>query len=123
MRDLLDARRRSDPQAAAALDVYLHRLAREIAAMTAALGGMDALVFTGGIGEGSPPVRAEVCSRLGYLGVAVDADKNLGTVGVDADIGGDSAPVRTVVVQAREDLEIARQTRQVLATPAGRALR
>lgn len=114
MRALLQARAEGQEAATLAIDVYLHRLAREVAAMTAALGGLDALAFTGGVGENSPEVRAEVVSRLGYLGVAVDPSNNESAVGVDADIGAPGAPARTVVVEAREDLEIALQTRAVL---------
>jgi acetate kinase len=92
-----------------ALDVYLHRLRAHIAAMTAALGGLDALVFTGGVGERSPEVRAGAAEGLGFLGVAVDAQRN-GRGDEEIGVG----PVRVLVVEAREDLEIARGTRRVL---------
>lgn len=121
MRDVLAARREGKKEAVIAFDVYLHRLVREIAAMTASMGGIDALAFTGGVGEHSPVVRVEVASRLGYLGVAVDPRKNSATVGVDAVIGVEESSVQTVVVQAREDLEIARQTRVLIADQAERA--
>jgi acetate kinase len=122
MRDLLASRRRGETDAMTAFDVYVHRLVREIAAMTAALGGIDVLAFTGGVGEGSPEVRAETGSRLGYLGVEIDPEKNTGSDGADAEIGVAAAPVRTVVVQSREDLEIARQTRSLLS-PSGSGAR
>jgi acetate kinase len=96
-----------------ALDVYLHRLRAGIAAMTAALGGLDALVFTGGVGENSPVVRARAATSLGFLGIAVDRVRN-DTVNGDADVTASGAAVRTLVVAAREDLEIARQVRRVL---------
>ena len=115
MRHVLAARQEGKKEAVVAFDVYVHRLVREIAAMTASMGGVDALVFTGGVGEHSPVVRAEVASRLGYLGVAVDPSMNSATVGVDAVIGVDGSTVQTVVVEAREDLEIARQTRVLIA--------
>jgi acetate kinase len=92
-----------------ALDVYLHRLRAHIAAMTAALGGLDALVFTGGVGEHSPEVRAGATDGLGFLGVQIDPERNARG---DEEIGG--PPVRVLVVEAREDLEIARGTRRVL---------
>jgi acetate kinase len=92
-----------------ALDVYLHRLRAHIAAMTAALGGLDALVFTGGVGERSPEVRAGAADGLAFLGVGVDPDRNARG---DEDIG--AGLVRVMVVEAREDLEIARGTRRVL---------
>jgi acetate kinase len=93
-----------------ALDVYLHRLRASIAAMAAALGGLDALVFTGGVGERSAEVRAGAAAGLGFLGVEVDPDRNAGG---DEDIG--AGAVRVLVVEAREDLEIARGVRAVLS--------
>jgi acetate kinase len=92
-----------------AFGVYLHRLRAHIAAMTAALGGLDALVFTGGVGEHSPEVRAGAADGLGFLGVAVDPERNARG---DEEIG--AGDVRVLVVEAREDLEIARGTRRVL---------
>ena len=81
--------------------------------MAAALGGLDALVFTGGVGERSAPVRRGAADGLGFLGVALDAARN-GAADGDADISADGAPVRTLVVPAREDVEIARQVRALL---------
>jgi acetate kinase len=112
MREILRDRAH-DPRAALAFDVYLHRLRREIAAMTAALGGLDVLVFTGGVGEHSEPVRAAAAAGLRYLGVGVDIERNRATH-TDGDIGAADARVRTLVITAREDLEIARGTRAVL---------
>ena len=96
-----------------AFDVYVHRLRREIAAMAAALGGLDALVFTGGVGEHQPAVRAAAGAGLGFLGVDIDEATNAGVTG-DGEIGAGGAPVRTLVVTAREDLEISRQVRDLL---------
>jgi acetate kinase len=110
LRDVLAARAAGDPYAGLAFDVFVHRLAREAAAMTAATGGLDVLVLTGGIGEHVPLVRAAVVGRLGHLGVAVDEDLNARATG-DADISARGAGASTVVVTAREDVEIARQTR------------
>jgi len=104
-----------------ALDVYLHRLRASIAAMTAALGGLDALVFTGGVGERSPAIRAGAAAGLAYLGVALDPATNAATDAAgavaadDREIGAPGAAVRSFVVASREDLEIARQVRSVLA--------
>jgi acetate kinase len=83
--------------------------------MAAALGGLDALVFTGGIGERSAAVRADAAGGLGFLGVAVDETRN-GAAEPDADVTADGAPVRTLVVAAREELEIAREVRALLGT-------
>jgi acetate kinase len=109
MRELLA---RTDADAALALDVYTHRLRTQIGAMAAALGGIDALVFTGGVGERSPEIRARACAKLGYLGVKLDETLNGGTG--DRKIGAGA-----FVVDAREDLEIARQTRAVLTRSSG----
>jgi acetate kinase len=105
---------RDDADARLALDVYVHRLRAGIAAMAAALGGLDALVFTGGVGEHAAPVRARTAAGLGFLGVELDADANA-RARADAEIGAAGAPARTLVVTAREDLEVAGQVRTVLA--------
>jgi acetate kinase len=113
MRSVLERAGSDDPAAGVALEVYLHRLRAGIAAMTAALGGLDVLVFTGGVGERSPEIRGRAAEGLSYLGVAVDAPANAGVSG-DAEITGAGAAVRTVVIHAREDVQIARETRRVL---------
>jgi len=102
-----------DPPAVLAFGVYIHRLRAGIAAMTAALGGIDALAFTGGIGEGSPPTRASACAGLGFLGITLDHDANA-AAGPDRLISAAGSAVRVVVVEAREDLEIAAGVRAVL---------
>lgn len=104
---------KGDPDAVLALDVYLHRLVGGIAAMAAAAGGLDVLVFTGGVGEGSRTIRQRTAELLGWLGVAVDGERN-GAIAGDTDISGRAAAVRTLVVLAREDIQIARESRQVL---------
>jgi acetate kinase len=104
-----------DAASTLALDVWEHRLRGLIAGMAAALGGLDALVFTGGIGERSAPIRARAVQGLGFLGLAIDAERNQTGDG-DRELTADGAMTRTLVIQAREDLEIARQTRAVLAS-------
>ncbi len=113
MREVLERAGAGDAAGVLALDVYVHRLRAGIAAMAAALGGLDALVFTGGVGERSPSVRARAVEGLGFLGVAVDEGRNAEVVG-DGDVTGGAAEARVLVVGAREDLEIARQVREVL---------
>ncbi len=99
-----------------ALDVYIHRLRSGIAAMTASLGGLDALVFTGGVGEGSATVRRLAVDGLGFLGVALDPERNATErVAPATNISAKNASVATLVIAAREDLEIARQVRTALA--------
>jgi len=114
--DLREVRRAADagdPGARLAVDVHAHRLRREIAAMAAAMNGLDALVFTGGIGEHQPVVWAEAAAGLGFLGVAIDPARNEAAT-ADADVTAPGAAVRTPVVTAREDIEMARQARAVL---------
>jgi acetate kinase len=113
MRDILAGVDASDSHAQLALAVYVHRLRAGIAAMAAALGGLDALVFTGGVGEYSSTVRAKAATGLAFLGVSLDATRNEHADG-DTEVGVTEAAVRTLVISAREDLEIARQVRAAL---------
>jgi acetate kinase len=113
LRDVLAGRAAGDAACALAFDVYLHRLARETAAMTAATGGLDLLVLTGGVGEHAWQVRAELAGALSHLGLALDDEVNRATT-ADAVISSPGASVAAVVVTAREDLEIRRQVLEVL---------
>jgi acetate kinase len=115
MRDVLAAEHSGDSRAKLAIAVWLHRLCGAIAAMTAALGGLDVLVFSGGIGEHQPQLRARAVAGLGFLGLALDPAANEAIrPGCDADISTPDASVRTLVVHAREDLVIADQVRATL---------
>ncbi len=114
MRDVEQRRRDGDAAAMLAFDVYVHRLAAGIGAMVPSIGGLDALVLTGGVGEHSSDVRAELAHRLSFLGVSIDRSRNFGTRPDDRDISTPDAAVRTLVVRSREDLEIARQVRAVV---------
>jgi len=105
---------REIPPGSLAVDVYLHRLRREIAGMVAALGGLDVIVFTGGVGEHHPAIRAGAAEGLAFLGISVDPERNAAS-SADGEISGEGATVRSVVVTAREDIEIARQVRALLA--------
>jgi acetate kinase len=116
MRAVLERAGAGDDDAALAVDVYAHRLRAGIAAMAASLGGLDGLVFTGGVGERAPAVRARAAAGLGFLGVAIDSGANDGAE-PDVEITSPGAPVRTLVLRAREHLEMARQARDALATP------
>jgi len=116
---LVDAAGRGDGRARLALDVYLHRLRALVAAMAAALGGLDALVFTGGVGEHSAEVRAGACGGLGFLGLSLDDEANAATpAGAgpadDRVISPAGQRVAVLVVEAREDLEIAGEVRRLL---------
>jgi acetate kinase len=113
MREVLDHEANSDPDARLAFGVYVHRLRAGIAAMVASLGSVDAIVFTGGVGERSARVREVTMAGLGFLAASIDRPANAAAEG-DADVSAWGAIVRTLVVAAREDLEIARQVREVL---------
>jgi len=113
MRAVLERADCGDPAAVLARDVYLHRLQTGIAAMTASLGGLDVLVFTGGVGEHAPTVREAAVGGLSFLGLGVEADANARAEN-DADISSADARVQTLVIHAREDLEMARQAESVL---------
>ena len=114
MRDILFRAANGDPRAELAREVYLHRLRASVAAMASAVNGLDAIVFTGGIGENSAEIRQRVMDGLGFLGVAADPASNDSGIG-DREIGTPAATVRALVISAREDIEIARQVRATLA--------
>jgi acetate kinase len=117
MRQVLASAGGGDPNARLALAVYLHRLRGGIAAMAAALDGVDAVAFTGGIGQRSVEIRADAVAGLGFLGLEIDEQLNANGQG-DREITAAGAPVRTLVIEAREDLEIARQARAVVRAAA-----
>jgi acetate kinase len=102
-----------DERAELALSVFAHRVAGAVAAMAAAAGGIDALAFTAGIGEGSPSMRERICERLAFLGVSLDPERNR-TAGGDDEIGAAGTAVRVHVVHAREELVIARAVERVV---------
>lgn len=100
------------PDAKLALGIYCYRIAQAVAAMATALGGLDALAFTAGVGEHSAAVRSAICRRLAFLGVSLDDIANERAHG-DAEISASSSSVRTHVVTAREDVVVARAVRDV----------
>jgi acetate kinase len=110
MREVSAAARRGDPDARLALDVYVHRLRAGIAAMAAALERLDAVVFTGGVGEHAAGIRQRACAGLSLLGLPAELSEPEG----DTIISPATSPVAVLVVRAREDLEIAREVRAVL---------
>jgi acetate kinase len=118
MREILHSIAAGDDEAELAFDVYVHRLRAMIASMAAAMGGLDVLVFTGGVGENAPPVRASTVAGLRFLGLEIGPTLNA-SLGTDADISAPGAKVPTLVIKAREDLELAREVRRVLSARAG----
>ncbi len=114
MKTLLEQRER-EPHAAQAVELFCYQLRKHIGALTAVLGGLDTLVFTGGLGERAAPVRWEVCRGLAYLGIDLDPHKNA----VHADVISTPESHCTVrVIPTNEDLMIARHTRTLLFSPA-----
>jgi acetate kinase len=107
-----------DRVARLAMDVFIHRLAGAVAAMAAAAGGLDALVFTAGIGENSALVRSRTCERLAFLGVVIEPSLNA-VAQPDCDVAAENSRARVTVIHAREDLVAARAVRSLLH---GRAL-
>jgi acetate kinase len=104
-----------DARAALAVDVFVHRVAGSVAAMAAAADGIDALVFTAGIGEGSALVRERVAERLRFLGVQLDRSRNAEAV-LDCEVASRDSPVRVLVAGAREELVAARAARALLGS-------
>lgn len=113
MQEIVTAAGHGEPDAQLALSVYTHHLAAGVAAMTVATGGIDVLVFTGGVGEHAPAIRRAAAGKLAHLGVEID-DANA-TTRADGVISPRGARVQSVVVTAREDLQIAREARRLLA--------
>ena len=111
--NVAELERSADPAATFALDVFTYRVAAAVGGMAVALGGLDALAFTAGIGEHSARVRREVCGHLAFLGVELDAAAN-DEAEADAEIGRMGAGVRVVVITAREELVAARAARTLL---------
>lgn len=108
MRQIVEAMKRGNTRAKLAFDIFVHRLRAGIASMVASIGGMDALLFTAGIGENSPDVRAAACANLGFLGVTLNAAMNQKSRG-DEDISLGESKVRVLVLRAQEDWAIAKE--------------
>jgi acetate kinase len=114
MRDVTARAATGDERCRLALDLYSYRLKKYVGAYAAAMGGLDVLVFTAGVGEHSPEIRAAACEGLGFLGIEIDAKSNADSRGVEADIGVPGARVRVLVVPTDEERLIADQTVAVL---------
>src|SRR5881409_2773612 len=115
MRQILAAVKQGNPRAKLAFDIYVHRLQAGIGAMIAVLGGIDALVFTAGVGENSPEVRWSACSKLGFIGRKLNEKRNA-RPSPDEDIAASDSPVRVLVIRAQEDWAIARECWKLTST-------
>jgi acetate kinase len=118
MRQIVAAMNDANPRARLAFEIFVHRLQTGVGAMIAALGGIDALVFTAGIGENSPEVRAAACANFGFLGLTLDPEKNAQSP-MDQEISPSDSAVRVFIVRAQEDWAIARDCWRVASAKIG----
>lgn len=114
MRELLDAERRGDERSALAVEMYCYRVRKYVGAYLAALGGADAVVFGGGIGEHAASVRERICGGMGWCGLELDGARNAAAVGREAQISSDRSRVGAYVIRVDEELLIARDTAAVV---------
>ena len=110
LRDVVKAAGEENKRAKLALEAYVYRIVKYIGAYVAAMNGVDAIVFTAGVGENSVPIRENVCKSLGYLGVELDKKKNENVSGDTAIISSDDSKVKVIVLPTNEELAIARET-------------
>jgi acetate kinase len=120
MREILEAMNAGDERARLAYQIFAHRLTREIGAMLAVLGGVDAIVFTGGIGENCAPLRELVCAQLAFLGLKLDPAKNA-QPDLDQNVAAADSAVQVLVIRADEDSQIARECLRLRSKPPARA--
>ena len=114
MREVEEAAEKGDENAALGLEMYTYRIKKYIGAYAAAMGGVDVLVFTGGIGENGDTVRTESCKGLEFIGIEIDESKNEGLRGEEMDISTSGSNVRVMVVPTNEELVIARDTKEIV---------
>jgi acetate kinase len=112
-RDIEEAAAKGNERAQLALDVFYYRVRKYIGAYAAAMGGVDAIVFTAGLGENSPESRFEICKGLEFLGVKVDAEKN-NVRGKQVDISTADSKVKVFAIPTNEELMIARDTKEII---------
>lgn len=114
MREIEDAMKLNDPMAELGMQMYNYRIKKYIGSYVAAMGGVDILIFTGGIGENGEFTRAGVCEDMDYMGIELDESKNIGARGKEKDISKDGAKVRVMVVPTNEELVIAQDTKEIV---------
>ncbi|MCF7805366.1 MAG: acetate kinase [Candidatus Marinimicrobia bacterium] len=115
MREIIEAVDDDHERARIALDIFTYRLKKYISAYYGVLGGLDVIVFTGGIGENSPRVRGNTVDGLSHMGIGINGKKNEETVGIEGDITADDADVRTLVIPTNEELVIAIDTEKLVS--------
>jgi acetate kinase len=114
MRDILAESQKGNSNAQLALDVYCYRIRKYIGAYAAAMGGLDVLVFTAGVGENSPVVRRKCCENLEFLGIRIDDEKNEEAIRVETEIQTDDSPVKVFCIPTNEELVIALDTKRII---------
>ncbi|MGH3086673.1 MAG: acetate/propionate family kinase [Rubrobacteraceae bacterium] len=116
MKDLLEAEVRGDKRASLAVEMFCHRARKYVGSYLSVLGGADAVVFGGGIGENAPEIRARVCDRMGWCGLEIDTGRNVRAVGVDSRISADNSKIRAYVIAVDEETMIAQDTSRCLVS-------
>ncbi len=119
VRDVLSAARNGNAQAELAVEMFCYRIRKTIGAYAAVLGGLDAVVFTAGIGENSPEIRRRITAGLEFLGLFLDAERNEAAASGPRAIHAAKSPVALLVIPTNEELEIVRETRRALAARTG----
>ena len=114
MREVGAAAEQGNQMAILGNKMYSYRIKKYIGSYIAALGGVDILVFTGGIGENDDIVRAAVCEEMEYLGISIDESKNKGLRGKEAEISTENSKVKILIVPTNEELVIAQDTKQIV---------
>ena len=119
MRDVEKSASEGNDRAQLALDMLTYQIKKVVGSYIASMGGVDAIVFTGGIGEHDDVIRAKICHHMDWLGIRIDTDKNKSIRGDVCEITAWGAKVRTLVIATNEELMIARDTKEVLEKNAG----
>jgi acetate kinase len=114
MREVISKKNAGDERARIALEVYTYRIKKYIGAYYAALGSLDAIVFTAGIGENSPEIREFSCQGLNKLGIVIDSERNRSTDKGEREINTPDSAVKILVIPTNEELRIAQETKKVV---------
>ena len=113
MREVMEAAESGNERAKTAIDMYCYRIKKYIGAYAGLLGGLDVLVFTAGVGEHSPVIRAKACEGLSFLGIDIDPDINAKAVGGETSIGRKGSRVQALVIPTNEEMVIAREAERL----------
>jgi acetate kinase len=114
MREIIEEADDGNKNARLALEIYCYRLKKYIGSYVAAMGGLDALVFTAGVGENAPVVRQLTCENMGFFGIEVDEARNKAAIGTQTDISAENSRARILTIPTNEELVIARDTIRII---------